>query len=92
MEKCNSRATIKNTSVKENLFDKTKDGKNKFSYRMKRWIIIISIHLLFFLSFHIDIQTLEGTLNGSRLQLLLFNLYIFFLKLLIFYDLVLPNK
>jgi ferredoxin-type protein NapH len=33
---------------------------------MKRWIVVISIHLLFFLSFHIDIQTLEGTLNGSR--------------------------
>ena len=66
MDKWNSRATIKNTSFISTFFDKTKDGKNKFSYRMKRWIIIISIHLLFFLSFHIDIQTLEGTLNGSR--------------------------
>ncbi len=33
---------------------------------MKRWIVVIAIHLLFFLSFAIDIQTLEGTLNGSR--------------------------
>lgn len=28
---------------------------------------VISLHLLFFLSFNIDIQILEGTLNGSRL-------------------------
>ena len=33
---------------------------------MKRWILVIAIHLLFFLSFAIDIQVLEGTLNGSR--------------------------
>jgi ferredoxin-type protein NapH len=33
---------------------------------MKRWILVISIHLLFFLSFAIDIQVLEGTLSGSR--------------------------
>jgi ferredoxin-type protein NapH len=33
---------------------------------MKRWILVISIHLLFFLSFFIDLQVLEGTLNGSR--------------------------
>ena len=66
MEKRNTRATIKNTSFISTFFDKTKEGKTKFSYRMKRWIVVISIHLLFFLSFHIDIQTLEGTLNGSR--------------------------
>lgn len=66
MDKWNTRATIKNTSFISTFFDKTKDGKTKFSYRMKRWIVVISIHLLFFLSFHIDIQTLEGTLNGSR--------------------------
>ena len=33
---------------------------------MKRWILVIGIHLLFFLSFFIDLQMLEGTLNGSR--------------------------
>jgi len=66
MDKYNSRATIKNTSFWSTFFDTTKDGKKKFSYRMKRWILVISIHLLFFLSFAIDIQTLEGTLNGSR--------------------------
>ena len=51
MDKWNTRATIKNTTFMSTFFDKTKDGKTKFSYRMKRWIVVISIHLLFFLSF-----------------------------------------
>ena len=66
MDKYNNRETIKNTTFWSTFFETTKDGKKKFSYRMKRWILVISIHLLFFLSFAIDIQTLEGTLNGSR--------------------------
>lgn len=66
MDKWNNRETIKKTSFLSTFFDKTKEGKTYFSYRMKRWIVVISIHLLFFLSFAIDIQTLEGTLNGSR--------------------------
>ncbi|MGB6020566.1 MAG: NapH/MauN family ferredoxin-type protein [Sulfurimonadaceae bacterium] len=66
MDKYNSRETIKNTTFWSTFFDKTKEGKSFFSYRMKRWILVISIHLLFFLSFAIDIQILEGTLSGSR--------------------------
>jgi len=66
MDKWNNRETIKKTSFLSTFFDKTKEGKTYFSYRMKRWIVVISIHLLFFLSFAIDIQALEGTLNGSR--------------------------
>ena len=66
MDKYNNRETIKNTSFISTFFDTTKDGKKKFSYRMKRWVVVIAIHLLFFLSFAIDIQILEGTLNGSR--------------------------
>jgi len=66
MDKYNNRATIKNTTFWDTFFDTTKDGKKKFSYRMKRWILVISIHLLFFLSFFIDLQMLEGTLSGSR--------------------------
>jgi len=66
MDKYNSRETIKNTTFWSTFFDKTKEGKKIFSYRMKRWILVIAIHLLFFLSFAIDIQTLEGTLSGSR--------------------------
>ena len=66
MDKYNSKATIKATTFWETFFNKDKDGKTIFSYRMKRWILVMGIHLLFFLSFFIDIQTLEGTLNGSR--------------------------
>ena len=66
MDKYNNRETIKNTTFWSTFFDVNKEGKKKFSYRMKRWILVIAIHLLFFLSFAIDIQTLEGTLNGSR--------------------------
>ena len=66
MDKYNNRETIKNTTFWSTFFDTTKDGKKKFSYRMKRWILVVSIHLFFFLSFFIDLQMLEGTLSGSR--------------------------
>ncbi len=66
MDKYNNRETIRKTTFWSTFFDVSKEGKKKFSYRMKRWILVIAIHLLFFLSFFIDIQTLEGTLNGSR--------------------------
>ena len=66
MDKYNNRETISKTTFWSTFFDTTKDGKRKFSYRMKRWILVISIHLLFFLSFFIDLQMLEGTLSGSR--------------------------
>ncbi len=66
MDQYNSRATIKNTSFLSTFVTKTKEGKTKLSYRTKRWVAIIAIHLTFFLSFFIDIQILEGTLNGSR--------------------------
>ncbi|RLA73030.1 MAG: NapH/MauN family ferredoxin-type protein [Epsilonproteobacteria bacterium] len=66
MDQYNSRATIKNTSFLSTFITKTKEGKTKLSYRTKRWVLIIAIHLTFFLSFFIDIQILEGTLSGSR--------------------------
>ncbi len=66
MDQYNTRATIKNTSFLSTFITKTKEGKTKLSYRTKRWVLIIAIHLTFFLSFFIDIQILEGTLNGSR--------------------------
>jgi len=46
---------------------KNKKGKMRFTIRAWRWLSIIVINLAFFLSFYIDIQFLEGTLNGSRL-------------------------
>ncbi len=66
MDKYNTRATIKNTSFLSTFVEMTREGTKKLSYRSKRWVVIIAIHLLFFLSFHIDIQMLEGTLMGSR--------------------------
>ncbi len=66
MDKYNSRATIKNTTFLSTFTDKTREGKTKLSYRTKRWVMVIAMHLLFFLSFNIDIQILEGTLTGSR--------------------------
>jgi len=64
--KYEERKTIANTSFFSTFFDESRDGKRKLSIRAKRWLVIISIHLMFFLSFKIDIQMLEGTLSGSR--------------------------
>jgi ferredoxin-type protein NapH len=66
MDKYNNRETIKNTTFWSTFFSTDREGKRGFSYRMKRWIFVIAVHLLFFLSFFIDLQMLEGTLNGSR--------------------------
>ena len=66
MDKYHNRETIKNSTLLSTFISTTKDGKKELSYRAKRWIIVFIIHLLFFLSFHVDIQVLEGTLNGSR--------------------------
>jgi len=66
MDKFNLRTTIKNTSILSTLTTKTEDGKTRLSIRGLRWLSILSVHTLFFLSFSIDIQLLEGTLNGSR--------------------------
>ncbi|MBE0490982.1 MAG: NapH/MauN family ferredoxin-type protein [Sulfurospirillum sp.] len=67
MNKYATRKTIARTTFFETFLDQTADGKRKLSIRAKRWISVISLHMLFFLSFQIDIQILEGTLNGSRL-------------------------
>ena len=41
-------------------------GKMRPSFRFWRWLVIALLHLVFFLSFYIDVQVLEGTLNASR--------------------------
>ncbi len=56
-----------NASFFSTFFSKTKDGNTRLSWRGWRWISIIVINIAFFLSFYIDVQLLEGTLNGSRL-------------------------
>ncbi len=52
--------------LKSTFFIKNAKGKIKPSWRFWKWFSVISIHLLFFLSFFIDIQILEGTLSASR--------------------------
>jgi len=54
-------------SLWSTLYYKTKEGKFRLSIRGWRWLSVMIINVLFFLSFHIDMQVLEGTLNGSRL-------------------------
>jgi ferredoxin-type protein NapH len=56
-----------NAPLLSTLYYKSKEGKFRLTLRAWRWLIVIVINLLFFLSFHIDLQLLEGTLNGSRL-------------------------
>jgi ferredoxin-type protein NapH len=64
-----------NSSIKDILrasffstfYYKTKEGKVRPTWRFWRWLSVILINIAFFLSFHIDIQLLEGTMNGSRL-------------------------
>jgi len=58
---------IVNSSFLSTFTYKNKSGKTRLTIRAWRWISIILINLAFFLSFFIDIQFLEGTLNGSRL-------------------------
>ncbi|OPX27573.1 MAG: ferredoxin [Campylobacteraceae bacterium 4484_166] len=66
MDKYNNKETVRYSSFFSTFFDITKEGKKFLSYRSKRWILIIGIHLFFFLSFYIDLQLLEGSLSGSR--------------------------
>ena len=58
---------IVNAPLLSTLYYKNKNGKTRLTIRAWRWLSVIMINLLFFLSFRIDIQMLEGTLNGSRL-------------------------
>jgi len=66
MDKYNTRATIEATPFFDTFITTSKDGKKKLGIRFYRWASVISIHLLFFLSYYIDLQMLEGTLSGSR--------------------------
>lgn len=56
-----------NASFFATFFSKNKNGKTRLSWRGLRWSVIILLNALFFLSFYMDIQFLEGTLSGSRL-------------------------
>ena len=62
-----SNKQLINAPLFSTLYFKTKLGKIKPTWRFTRWLSVIVINLVFFLSFHIDIQFLEGSLTGSRL-------------------------
>lgn len=55
-----------NVPLKHSFFYKNEKGKIRPSFRFYRWVSVIALQLVFFLSFFIDIQILEGTLNASR--------------------------
>ncbi len=68
MDRYNAKVRdIVNAPFWSTFYYKSKKGKTKLTIRAWRWISIIIINLSFFLSFFIDFQFLEGTLNGSRL-------------------------
>ena len=46
---------------------KTKKGGIRPTWRFWRWMSVIIINIAFFMSYHVDVQLLEGTMNGSRL-------------------------
>lgn len=50
----------------KSFFYKNEAGSIRPSWRLWRWMSVIALHLIFFLSFFIDVQVLEGTLNASR--------------------------
>lgn len=67
MNKYEQRCTIKNVRLRDTFWGVDKNGKRVPTLRLYRWLSIIGIHVLFVLSYRIDIQILEGTLSGSRL-------------------------
>lgn len=66
MNKYSTKATISQTSFLSTFISRDKEGKKSLSLRAKRWLVVISCNFLFFLSFFIDINILEGSLTGSR--------------------------
>ena len=61
-----SRKELVKTPLRSTFLIKNAKGKIRPSWRFWKWSSVIFIHLFFFLSFALDIQILEGTLNASR--------------------------
>ena len=67
MDKYNVRATVRNVSFLSTLITTTKDGKKRPSIRFWRIFTIVLVHLLFVLSYRVDVQILEGDISASRI-------------------------
>ena len=67
MDKVNTRCTVRATPFLSTLFLEDKNGKKRLSIRAYRFFTIILVHLLFVLSYYVDIQILEGDITGSRI-------------------------
>ncbi len=68
MDRYNAKVKeLVNAPFLSTFYYKNQNGKTRLTIRAWRWLSIILINLAFFLSFFIDFQFLEGTLNGSRL-------------------------
>lgn len=65
--KNSSAKELSSTPLMKSFFYKNDKNKIKPTMRFYRWGSVIFLQSLFFLSFYIDIQILEGTLNASRL-------------------------
>ncbi|ADD67725.1 ferredoxin-type protein, NapH/MauN family [Denitrovibrio acetiphilus DSM 12809] len=65
MDKYKKKVTLNNTGLVDSLFIRH-NAKTKLSLRAFRWLSVFLITMLFVLSYHADIQMLEGTLVGSR--------------------------
>ncbi len=66
MNKYDDKISLANDSIFTTLISTTKEGKKKLSWRSWRWISVIGFHVLFVLSYYLDVQMLEGALTGSR--------------------------
>ena len=67
MNKYEHNQTLAYTSFLSSFISVNKNGKKRPSIRFYRYVCMIGIHLLFVLSFWVDIQILEGDITGSRL-------------------------
>ncbi|ASM38098.1 MAG: NapH/MauN family ferredoxin-type protein [Campylobacter sputorum] len=67
MDKYNNRETLKKSSFFSTFISTKENGKKTFSLRAYRYFSVILIHILFLLSYYVDIQILEGSISGSRI-------------------------
>jgi ferredoxin-type protein NapH len=61
-KKSSEQVALRRLAIKEELAT----GHHSHKWTIRRWISIIVINLLFVLSFHFDIQLVEGALTASR--------------------------